>query len=135
MNPKLNRQNFFCSVILIVLIPLVPLVLELAIKKHCPNATLAITVSIYCITVLTASNSWAWMIFSILPSIIFSGIYASLITEEKFKHLPLTTVVNSMGNSNLLGLVSYLAIISIAFIHIRERYIRHIKNSESFLPF
>ncbi|HYV91132.1 MAG TPA: hypothetical protein VE978_05090 [Chitinophagales bacterium] len=120
----MNRStHFFSSILLIIIIPLGPIILE-AILKHgtITDQSLTLTAAIFSVSVGTASDRFLFMLFSVFVCVFFSVCYGYI-----------------LGNPDSLSFVHLAALFLIAVIsllHLAERYVRHFKEGEIFIrPF
>ncbi|KPM77524.1 hypothetical protein [Pseudoalteromonas sp. UCD-33C] len=114
--------DFFTCVLLHMLLPLLPLLIEFWMKGAPTDSTLAITASMYSIAIGLSSRSAAMLGLCILVSIIFSVVFG----------------IVSAGSSTQLSdlkLYSGLSILFVFIIHTLERYNRHVVDCVPFWDF
>lgn len=139
-------QNFFISIVVIVLYPLIPILVELVAKKNCLDTTLTLTAAVYSITVLTSSNKPLSVIIAIFPGMIFAILYVSLLTtympqiapsNDKLKVITTEShsLITTESHSWKVIIMTSISMLAIGVIHGVERYKRHIMDAEPFLPF
>ena len=81
-----NWQHFSSSVVAVILLPLIPIFLELFFQEwKVSQQTLFLTCSMYCITLGVSSENLSFLLISLLCSLIFS---AALVLQlpELFVH-------------------------------------------------
>lgn len=118
---KINKYtNFFCSIIVIVVLPFVPIGLQYVFKSQVSQESLALSVAMYSVSMVVNSGYFLLLLLSLLAIMGFSVAYGVIITSTN------PTLVNCTG-------WALFTIIVIALSHIVERYNRHIKREESFI--
>ena len=115
-------EDFITCIVLHMLIPLVPLLLEFIVTNGISTRTLTLSAAIYSISISKTSSSKSQLALGIIISLIFAACYGITIsnTEKEMGHL----------NNFATG-----AILLILIIHIVERYNKHILDREPFLTF
>ena len=139
MDENRRIQNFWISILVIIVLPLMPIFAELISKQSCLDTTLVLTTAVYSITVLTSSNKLLSVLLGVLPCMFFAMYYVHLLDTETFLSDPLSIpgkilAVKSQHSLSAISL-SLFAIVSIGFIHGSERYGRHVKQNEPFFSF
>ncbi len=115
--PK-NIQNFGLSFIFIVILPLLPLFLELWCSSTISAKSLAIATAIYSVSIGVSSHDRLLFGFSIIISISFSVAFGHAV---------------STGNAPAYGsILAGMAILCISGAHLMERWNRHAIDSEEF---
>ncbi len=117
---KNNIQQFVISILVILLLPLGPLIMEHLLINECTDSSLTITAAIYSVTVLVTSQSLMYLIGSIFPCMAFTGFYSFILGGH---HIP------------NIWIWATVTILAVAIVHIVERYRRHIINGEVFSTF
>jgi hypothetical protein len=114
-------QQFIYSVLVLLLLPLMPLVIEFWLTGKVDEKTFAISAAMYAITVGVATKHLALLGVSIIVTVLFSSVFGYL----------------AAGNSPYYStaIPSVISILSFLSIHAAERYWRHVKGSELFVDF
>ncbi|MCI3911534.1 hypothetical protein MQC82_18465 [Pseudomonas viridiflava] len=114
--------DLFTCVLLHMLLPLLPLLIEAWMKGSPTESTAAITASMYSIAIGLSSRNKAMLGFCITISIIFSVVFG---------------VVSASQASQLNDVKFYsgLSIFFVFLIHIFERYNRHVVDCIPFWDF
>ena len=114
-------ENFFLSILLHLLLPLLPLVLELWETQTVSDQTVTLAASMYTITIGLSSRNIALFGLAIPLSIILAVAFGFAASEGK-----------SLTGSGVIA----IAVIMLVFgLHACERYNRHIADSRPFLRF
>lgn len=144
---KKSKMDFYVSIIVILILPLMPIFLEVVLKNNCLDTTIIITAALYSVTVFTSSKNFAYVIGSILPALLFSALYARLLFQTdaiKFGIVDASSEIAGQGHiisefdkphhwSIFVG--GIIAIIFVAVVHGNERYKRHVLDGEVFAQF
>jgi len=114
--------DFFTCILLHMLLPLLPLLIELWLKGAPTDGTSAITASMYSIAIGLSSRNKAMLGLCILISIIFSVVFG---------------IVSASQTSQLsdVTLWSSISIFSVFLLHCFERYNRHVVDCIPFWEF
>lgn len=129
---KKNVQNFWISLLVILIYPLLPIFVELVVKQSCLDTTLTITAAVYSITVFTSSNKLFYLFLSFIPALLLTILYVTILNTG-------TTINSGVSkpaelHSTKIILITVISIIAIAIVHASERYKRHVVDEEQFLP-
>lgn len=114
--------DFLTCIFLHMLLPLLPLLIELWLKGSPSDETASITASMYSIAIGLSSRNKAMLGLCILISIIFSVVFGISSASETSK---LTDVM----------LWSLVSIFSVFLLHCFERYNRHVVDCNPFWGF
>jgi len=114
--------DFFTCILLHMLLPLLPLLIEAWLKGVPTESTAAITASMYSIAIGLSSRNKAMLGLCILISIIFSVVFG---------------VVSASATPQLndVRFFSGVSIFSVFLIHVFERYNRHVVDCIPFWDF
>jgi hypothetical protein len=115
-------QNFLVCIALHMLLPLLPLLLELWFAKTIEAKSAALTAALYSMAIGLSSRFIAILGAGFLFGFIFSAVFGYLSTE------PIPALENSLTASGA-------AIGFIFAVHIIERYFRHVRDEEEFFEF
>lgn len=122
-----NYQDFFTSIFLHLILPLMPLAFELNYTEFISERSLTMTASIYAFSIGVSSRNKATLAFCILIGLLNAGNYGSTITElNESKEVIKTTF-------GFLKLSAFWLIILIFGIHTIERFNRHVSEGEEFM--
>ena len=117
MNDK--WQHFLFSVFVQLLLPLMPILVELAITGTVSEQTFAISAAMYSISIGVTTNNLALLGASIFVAMAYSAIFGYIVSGNSPK-FPVPSV-------------SMITIILFMLIHGMERYKRHVGDGELFL--
>lgn len=114
--------DFFTCILLHMLLPLLPLLIEAWIKGSPSESTMAITASMYSIAIGFSSRNKAMLGLCILISIMFSVVFG---------------VVSAGPSASVadVGFYSGISIVSVFMLHLFERYNRHVVECVPFWSF
>lgn len=132
-------QNYGLSLLFIGFVPLLPVTLELLVRKQVTGDSLIITAAIYSITVALASNSRLYFGFFLVASIIESTVYGSIVDGSSSPTITDSVVgieVSGMTKaaSSDVKFVPFAILIPFASVLV-ERLSRHVINREEFFEF
>lgn len=116
-----NWQHYLSSIIIQLILPLIPLIIELWLTGQVSDHTFAISVAMYSISIGVTSNNIALLAASIAVSVMFSAVFGYLLSEN--------TLHYSVEKPALISILGFM------IIHATERYKRHIKEGELFSQF
>ena len=122
-------DNFFSSVILVILLPLLPLLLELIANSSIAPESVTLMASSFTLALGISSKSKSFLAFSILIGVIFAPLYMLILTHQKSNL--------SDEYTTLIKVSSEVVIILAVFFHGWERLTRHVIDlpKEPFLNF
>lgn len=117
-----EMSEFFTCLIMHMLVPLLPLILETWITKGTPSdSTLAITASMYSVSIGLSSRNKASFSLCFFISILFSMAFGF--------------IINSTGTLPLVKFCSIITILLVFVIHSCERYNKHVVECIPFWNF
>ena len=122
---KNNYQDFFTSILLHLLLPLMPLVFEFNYTEFVSERSLTMTASIYAFSIGVSSRNKATLAICIIIGLLNAGNYGATILDELN-----TEIIHETFDFTSLG--AFWLIILIFIIHGIERWIRHIQENEEF---
>ena len=114
-------QNFVLSVFLGMLLPLLPLGIELWFTQDISSSAMTLTVSMYAISLGVASLDMALFGLAFIVCILFAIVHGMVTVEYA---LP-----------PKLNIVASVAMLVVFIWHAIDRYNQHIVGCKSFLPF
>jgi len=135
----LHWEHFITCILLHLLIPLIPLILELIFTSSLSTKSLTLIAAVYSITIGKSTSSSAQFAISIIISLIFSACYGITVASQKALEMINTGAennnqpINYMTEIQYLDVISGLAILMIFILHIMERYNKHIVDRIPFL--
>jgi len=132
---KEEHSQFIACILLHLLLPLIPLLLEYIVTKNVSTQSLTLIAAIYSISIGRTTKNVAQFAISIVISLIFSACYG--ITVQSLKTTS-STAVNPENIINEYAALDFFAIsvIVIIFImHSLERYNKHVLDMVPFLNF
>jgi len=115
-------QNFLVCIALHMLLPLLPLLLELWFAKTIEAKSAALTAALYAMAIGLSSRYVALLGAGIVLGFIFAATFGYLSTE------PVPMLENARSASGV-------AVAFMFAMHIIERYYRHVVDSEEFFEF
>lgn len=122
--PALSEEwfDFFTCILLHMLLPLLPLLIESWLKGAPSEGTMAITASMYSTAIGFSSRNKAMLGLCISISIIFSVVFG---------------VVSAGSHASLDGVSFYskISIFAVFLLHLFERYNRHVVECVPFWSF
>ena len=140
MSPQ--KEQFGLSILLIIVIPLLPIIIECLIKGNCQGTNLTITAAIYSVTVLTTSKNLFFVVLSFIPCAILTSIHGVLIVKEsqsfRINIDPARTTeglqtVGILFDGNWVSIIAIVTILGTIVLHTTERYSRHCLGNEKIL--
>lgn len=115
-------SEFLMCLMLHMLLPLLPLLLEAIIRKGMPSApTISLTTALYSMSIGLSSKSKALFGLSILLGIIFSAVFGMVTGQRQI--------------ANGTSVYSAISIFFVFIMHFCERYNRHVIDCYPFLEF
>ncbi|MBS0420206.1 MAG: hypothetical protein JSR66_21025 [Proteobacteria bacterium] len=111
-------QQFIFSLIAQLVLPLMPIFIEWCVTGGVDEKTLAISASMYCISIGVATKNLALLGISIVVAMLFSAVFGSL-AAGNVPHF-------------YVRIFSIITIVAFMAIHAIERYKRHIQAGELF---
>lgn len=144
---KVSKQHhLWFSLVAVIVLPLLPILTELFVKRDCLDATLVITTAVYSATVFSSSRNPVSFLLAIMTSGLLCALYINLINSEAYSKLIESMTNKASPPSSLpkelpfshshdwtIILISIFLILVIALIHGAERYKRHIGEDEPFI--
>lgn len=115
-------QNFLTCIALHMLLPLLPLLLELWFANTVEAKSAALTAALYSLAIGLSSQFKLILGVGFLFGFTFSAVFGYLSTQP------------ANGLENALA-ASFSAIVVVFVAHITERYYRHVRNEEEFFEF
>lgn len=115
-------QNFFLCVVLHMLLPLLPLMLEWWFSRRIEAKSAALTAALYAMAIGLSSRHAAMLGVGFLFGFVFSAVFGYLSTD------PAPTLENA-------AFFSGAAIVFVFVVHIIERFYRHVGRKEEFFEF
>jgi len=122
---KDNYQDFFTSILLHLLLPLMPLVFEFNYTGFVSERSLTMTASIYAFSIGVSSRNKVTLAICIIIGLLNAGNYGATILDELNEEITHKTF-------DFTNLGAFWLIILIFIIHGIERWIRHIQENEEF---
>ncbi|OBX88681.1 hypothetical protein [Haemophilus haemolyticus] len=108
------EQLIFC-IVLHILFPLIPILVEFFRQEYITEATLVITTSIYCFSLGASSKNLATFAIYLLIGVIFMSMPVTYNKQPEITNYQITSI---------------LTLIIVSLWHLLERYNRHIKYKE-----
>lgn len=124
---KNNYQDFFTSILLHLLLPLMPLVFEHNYTDFISERSLTMTASIYAFSIGVSSRNKVTLALCIIIGLLNAGNYGSTVLMDK-KEIDITPKA-----FEFMSLGAFWLIVLIFLIHAIERWIRHIQENEEFM--
>jgi|TARA_B110000908_G_scaffold171816_1_gene236027 hypothetical protein len=121
---KNNHQDFWISIFLHLILPLMPLFIEFNYTSFVSVRSLTMTASIYAFSIGVSSRNKATLALCILIGLLNAGNYGSTIKTSK-------EMINNT-TYDFLNAGAFWLIILIFGIHAVERFNRHISEGEEF---
>ncbi len=123
---KNNYQDFFTSLLLHLILPLMPLVFEHNYTGFISDRSLTMTASIYAFSIGVSSRNKVTLALCILIGLLNAGNYGATVAKSnKLDVIPTSYEFIQMG--------AFWLIVLIFIIHGIERWIRHIGENEEFM--
>jgi len=119
-----EHYQFIACIILHLLIPLIPLLLEHIVIGHLSTKTLTLIAAIYSITIGRTTKNPAQFAIGIVISLIFSACYGLTVQEPP---------ASAPHVYSTLDYASMAVIFAIFLMHALERYNKHVVDLEPFL--
>jgi hypothetical protein len=116
-------QNFLLSITFQILIPVLPILLELGQKHTVGEQSITLAASMFAIGVGTSSRNVLLMGLTVVVSILSAIAYGD------------TLHTNPSNELTTSGWSAAVSMIAISLIYIAERYNRHVADREIFLEF
>mgnify|MGYP000350431236 CR=1 FL=1 len=120
-------SQFIACVLLHLLIPLIPLLLEYIVVGHLSTKTLTLIAAIYSISIGRTTNNVAQFAISILISLIFSACYGITVKS------PIEEAATTVHAYETLDIAALFVIAAIFILHALERYNKHVLDMVPFL--
>lgn len=131
-------EHFGICVLAHLLLPLIPLLLELAIASKISAETLYLTASMYTLSVSMASSKIIGVIFGVVVGVVFSAFYGVLARDQVlFEAMEASSSTVLLPPNAWIGGVKLPAItIGIVFVlHMIDRFRLHITERAPFFEF
>ena len=122
---KNNYQDFWTSIFLHLVLPLMPLIIEFNYTGFVSIRSLTMTASIYAFSIGVSSRNKATLAFCILIGLLNAGNYGSTIKTSK-------EIINNT-TYDFLNVGAFWLIVLIFGIHVVERFNRHVSEGEEFI--
>jgi hypothetical protein len=123
---KNNYQDFWTSVLLHLLLPLMPLVIEFNYTGYVSVRSLTMTASIYAFSIGVSSRNKVTLALCILIGLLNAGNYGLTIKTK-------TTEVISNSTFDFFETGAFWLIVLTFAVHAIERYNRHVSEGEEFM--
>lgn len=121
-----NYQDFFTSILLHLLLPLMPLIFEHNYTDFISERSLTMTASIYAFSIGVSSRNKVTLAVCIIIGLLNAGNYGATILSDKNSEVNHTTF-------DFMSFGAFWLIVLIFLIHAIERWIRHISENEEFM--
>ena len=131
-------ENYFTCILLHMLLPLLPIIIEFIINKSVKQESLTLTASMYAITIGISSKSKSQFGLAVVVSLIFAICYGADIHRASSHESWANGGSNSVKEvESIINLRTFaLCAIGLTFLfHVIERYNRHIVDRASFFNF
>jgi hypothetical protein len=132
-------DNFILSILLIGIVPLLPILIELAVTRKIGEGSLMITTAIYNVTIAISSNSKLTFGLFLVTSLVEVAIYGSVASSDS-ANLKYGEVIGiKISSSSSMALSDnpfFMLAIAVPFLTFAwERYSRHVRNREEVFEF
>lgn len=113
-------ENFGISILLHLLLPLLPLLIELLQNGVVGKTSLVLAASMYTISIGVSSRSRLMFAFTVLASIFYASLYG---------------LVSGQSSTTIAEPASIIGILATFVVHAGERYNRHVADRTPFWEF
>jgi len=132
---KEEYSQFIACILLHLLLPLIPLLLEYIVTKSVSTQSLTLIAAIYSISIGRTTKNVAQFAISIVISLIFSACYGITVQSYKTTTESATTTGEIVNEYAILDFFAILVILIIFIMHSLERYNKHVLDMVPFLNF
>ena len=119
--PSQEVSNFLACVLLHLLLPLLPVLIELLLREGVGTATLTLTAALYSMSIGLSSKNVAMFALCVLVGLIFATLFGSVALRD--------------GPDTLVRVASIASIGVVFLIHALERFNRHVVDCAPFFEF
>lgn len=126
---KNNYQDFWTSMLLHLVLPLMPLIFEFNYTSHISVQSLTMTASIYAFSIGVSSRNKVTLAFGIIIGLLNAGNYGVTL-----KNISIENSIEIL-KYDFLTEGSFWLIVLIFSIHTMERFNRHVSEDEEFVVF
>lgn len=123
MNIPKRFDNFISSLLLNILLPFLPFMLEFLIAGRITQQTSVFFAAVYALFTSTKSNSSLVFSFSVLFGVILSAVYPLMILQQNHNY------------SAIYSTIAFFVIIIILTLHIVEKWFLHVDEQRPFFVF
>ncbi len=116
-----HMEQYSLCILFHLLLPLLPLGVELVVLQHVEHKTLLLFLAIYPLSIGVSSRSRLMFGITIVLGIVYSIFFGM--------------IVGGIAMARITYLVSYLCLAAVVLIHAGERYNRHVAEREPFWDF
>lgn len=132
---KEEHSQFIACILLHLLLPLIPLLLEYIVTKNVSTQSLTLIAAIYSISIGRTTKNVAQFAISIVISLIFSACYGITVQSLKATTNLGVSTENTVNEYAALDFFAISVIVIIFIMHSLERYNKHVLDMVPFLNF